>query len=180
MQQCRREYSRVDVSWPASIYTSAGFIDGRVKNVSIGGALVNCRSLPNLEETFSLTIEIPDYLFPVSAVVKKVRLNVYDSDGDETPASYDLAVQFIDMSSEDRKVFINAIEKAVRTQHIRPVKEERVRPPSNRIDNSLLVSVEKLSTSLGRSFKDLLEEALQDLISKYDKGAAEKNRSIRL
>ena len=76
MKHCRREYSRVEVSWPVSIFTPAGLIDGRIKNISIGGALINCKSLPNLDETFDLTIEIPQYFFPVTAKVKKVRLNV--------------------------------------------------------------------------------------------------------
>ena len=180
MENCRREYARVDVSWPATIFTAAGLIEGQVRNISIGGALINCRSLPNLEETFHVAIEIPDYLFPVAAKAKQVRLNVYDSEEGSTSPSYELAVLFLDMSEEDRKVFHEAIDRAFRVQPLSAVKEEKDAKTSNRIDNSLLVTVEKLSTDHGRSFKDLLEEALQDLISKYEREASDKDQSLQL
>jgi hypothetical protein len=180
VEKCRREYTRVDVSWPASIFTAAGLIEGQVKNISIGGALINCQSLPDLEETFHLAIEIPHYLFPVAAKAKKVRLNVYDSEEGSTSLSYDLAVLFLDMSEEDSKVFHEAIERACRTQPHPAVEEEKDANTSNRIDNSLLVTVEKLSTDHGCSFKDLLEEALQDLINKYERKASDKDQSLQL
>ena len=179
MDKCRREYARIDVSWPASIFTAAGLIEGRVKNISIGGALINCRRLPDLEETFHVTIDIPDYLFPVAARAKQVRLNVFDSEEGSTSASYDLAVLFLDMSEEDRKVFHEAIDRAFRTQPPSGVGEEKDVNTSNRIDNSLLVTVEKLSTDHGRSFKDLLEEALQDLINKYGRKGSDKDQSLQ-
>ncbi len=176
MDKCRREYSRVEVSWPVSIYTTAGLIDGELKNISIGGALITCRSLPDLDETFQVTIEIPDYLFPIAAKVKKVRLNVYDSESEKTPPSYDLAVRFMDMSLEDRKLFHEAIDRASRIKRPATV-EKKVKPKdSNRIDNTLLSSVEKLSTDLNRTFKDLLEEALMDLLDKYTKETSNKEQ----
>lgn len=169
MENCRREYSRIEVSWPVSIFTSAGLIDGLIKNISIGGALINCKSLPNLDETFNLTIEIPQYFFPVAAKVKKVRLNVYDSDDSDESPSYDLAVRFMDMSDDDSKVFHEAIDRAFRKEKSRLAADKEDKKKSNRIDNSLLMTVEKLSMNSGRSFKELLEEALQDLIQKYEK-----------
>jgi hypothetical protein len=181
LEKCRREYSRIDVSWPVSIYTTAGLIDGELKNISIGGALINCRTLPDLDETFHLTIEIPDYLFPVAAKVKKVRLNVFDSDSDSKSPSYDLAIRFMDMSLEDRKVFHEAIDQAFRTEHRPPSAEKKAEPKaSNRIDDTLLTSVEQLSTDLRRSFKDLLEEALQDLIHKYGKEIPKEDQPVHL
>ena len=180
VEKCRREYARVDVSWPASIFTAAGLIEGQVKNISIGGALINCRSLPNLEETFHVAIEIPNYLFPVAAKVKQVRLNVYDSDEGSASPSYELAVLFLDMSEEDKRVFHEAIDRAFRIQPSPAVEEEKDAHKSNRIDNDLLVTVEKLSTDHGRSFKDLLEEALQDLINKYEQKTADKDQSLQL
>jgi hypothetical protein len=41
------------------------------------------------------------------------------------------------------------------------------------------VTVEKLSTDHGRSFKDLLEEALQDLIDKYEQKGSGKDQSLQ-
>ena len=179
MEHCRREYSRIDVSWPVSIFTSAGLIDGRIKNISIGGALIICKSLPDLDETFNLTIEIPHYFFPVAAKVKKARLNIYYSeDSDESP-SYDLAVHFMDMSEDDSKVFHEAIDRAFRTELSKRKEKKEDTKKSNRIDNSLLMTVEQLSMDSGRSFKELLEEALQDLNQKYEK-AGYKDQSLRV
>jgi hypothetical protein len=179
VDHCRREYSRIDVSWPVSIFTSAGLIDGLIKNISIGGALINCKSLPDLDETFNLTIEIPHYFFPVTAKVKKVRLNIYDSEGSNESPSYDLAVRFMDMSEADNKVFHEAIDRAFRTERSTTPEKKEAKKRSNRIDNSLLMTVEKLSIDSGRSFKELLEEALKDLIQKYEK-LASKDRSLQV
>ena len=179
MKHCRREYSRVEVSWPVSIFTPAGLIDGRIKNISIGGALINCKSLPNLDETFDLTIEIPQYFFPVTAKVKKVRLNVYDGEDSSETISYDLAVRFMGMSEDDSKVFHEAIDRAFKSERSKPIEKETSTENSNRIDNSLLMTVERLSIASGRSFKELLEEALQDLIQKYEK-AASKDKSLQI
>ena len=180
MEHCRREYSRIDVTWPVSIFTSAGLIDGQIKNISIGGALINCKSLPDLDETFNLTIEIPHYFFPVAAKVKKVRLNIYDSEESNESPSYELAVRFMDMSEDDSKVFHEAIDRAFRTERLTPTDKKKGTNKSNRIDNSLLMTVEKLSMNSGRSFKELLEEALQDLIQKYEKAGSLKDQSLQL
>jgi hypothetical protein len=181
VEHCRREYSRIDVSWPVSIFTSAGLIDGHLKNISTGGALINnCKSLPDLDETFNLTIAIPHYCFPVSAKVKKVRLNIYDSEDSNESPSYDLAIRFMDMSEDDSKVFHEAIERCFRTKGSSPTEKKEHTKKSNRIDNSLLMTVEKLSMDSGRSFKALLEEALQDLIQKYEKAGSLKDQSIQL
>ena len=180
MEHCRREYSRIDVSWPVSIFTSAGLIDGHIKNISIGGALINCKSLPDLDETFNLTIEIPNYFFPVAAKVKKVRLNIYDSEDSNESPSYDLAIRFMDMSEDDSKVFHETIDRAFRTERSTPTDKKEGTKKSNRIDNSLLITVEKLSMNSGRSFKELLEEALQDLIQKYEKTGSLKDQSLEL
>jgi hypothetical protein len=180
VEHCRREYSRIDVSWPVSIFTSAGLIDGQIKNISLGGALINCKSLPDLDETFNLTIEIPHYFFPVAAKVKKVRLNIYDSEDSNESPSYELAVSFMDMSEDDSKVFHEAIDRAFRTERSTTTDKKEGKKISNRIDSSLLMTVEKLSMNSGRSFKELLEEALQDLIQKYEKAGSLKDQSLQL
>ena len=84
------------------------------------------------------------------------------------------------MSEEDRKVFHETIDRAFRTQLPPAVEEEKDANISSRIDNSLLVTVEKLSTDHDRSFKDLLEEALQDLINKYERKASDMDQSLQL
>jgi hypothetical protein len=116
----------------------------------------------------------------VEARVKKVRLNVYDSDSDGSPPSYDLAVRFMDMSAEDGKIIHEAVDRAFRMQRPEPAPKKVKHKARNRLDDSLLMSVEKLSRELGRPFKDLLEEALQDLIYKYEELSSKADQHLHL
>ena len=111
MKQGKREYSRVEVSWPVTMLTSKKLIIGKIKNISVSGALISCQELPSPEETLELQIEITD-LFYVSASVENVRINVDNSHGDSI--TYDLAVSFTEMTEDDRRMLYNAIELETR------------------------------------------------------------------
>jgi c-di-GMP-binding flagellar brake protein YcgR len=111
VKQCKREYSRVDVSWPVAMLTSKKLILGKIKNISVGGALISCQELPSPEESLELRIEITD-LFYVSASVENVRINVDNSHSDSI--DYDLAVSFTEMTEDDRRNLYNAIEQEAR------------------------------------------------------------------
>ena len=86
----------------------------------------------------------------------------------------------MDMTEDDSKVFHQAIDRAFRTERSTSSEKKEDTKKSNRIDNSLLMTVEKLSMDSGRSFKELLEEALQDLIQKYEKAGSLKDQSLQL
>lgn len=45
------------------------------------------------------------------------------------------------------------------------------KPLSTKIDNHLQKEIKKLAIDLERPFNDLLEEAIQDLLEKYEKQA---------
>ena len=83
------------------------------------------------------------------------------------------------MSEDDSKVFHEAIDRAFRTELSKRKEKKEDTRKSNRIDNSLLMTVEQLSMDSGRSFKELLEEALQDLIQKYEK-AGSQDQSLQV
>jgi flagellar hook-basal body complex protein FliE len=85
----------------------------------------------------------------------------------------------MDMSEDDSKVFHEAIDRAFRTKRPTTTEKKEDSKKSNRIDNSLLMTVEQLSMNSGRSFKELLEEALQDLIQKYEK-AGSQDQSLQV
>ena len=78
------------------------------RDLSKGGALIRCHDLPMTDETFELKIEIPGHLLKVSATVEKVRLTI--DEGDCTSGSFDLAVRFLEVNLEQRKILYNAIE----------------------------------------------------------------------
>ena len=111
MKQGKREYSRVEVSWPVIMLTSKKSIIGKINNISVGGALISCQELPSPEETLELQIEITD-LFYVSASVENVRVDVDDSHSDSV--AYELAVRFTEMTEDERGLLYNAIELEAR------------------------------------------------------------------
>ena len=111
MKQGKREYSRVEVSWPVSMLTGKKLIIGKIKNISVGGALISCQELPSLEESLELRIEIAD-LFYISASVENVRINV--NDGHSGSIAYELAVRFTEITEDERRLLYKAIEQAAR------------------------------------------------------------------
>ena len=104
----KRAHSRVEVTWPVSIFTSRGLVEGEIKDISKGGALIHCKKLPETDRTLELSIEIPDHLMKISATVEKVRLNI--DDGEKVFPSYDLAVRFLGIDVDQRKNLYKAIE----------------------------------------------------------------------
>jgi hypothetical protein len=104
----KRAHSRVEVTWPVSIFTSRGLVEGEIRDISKGGALIHCTRLPETDRTLELSIEIPDHLMKISATVEKVRLNI--DDGDTAFPSYDLAVRFLGIDIDQRRNLHKAIE----------------------------------------------------------------------
>ena len=107
----KRKHPRAEVSWPVSVITSQGLFDGEIKNISKGGALIQCRDLPEVDKSLELSINIPDHLLSVSATVEKVRLNIDESD--ISLPTYDLAVRFSGIDIDQRTQLYDAIEEQV-------------------------------------------------------------------
>jgi len=101
----RREHSRVEVSWPMSIFTPRGPIEGRVLNISLTGALISCLELPNPVEALKLGIEIWEHRHVMFATAEMVRLDVrgYDSD----LHTYFLGVHFKEIAEEDHRFLVS-------------------------------------------------------------------------
>ncbi len=104
----KRAHPRVEVTWPVRIFTSRGLVEGEIKDISKGGALIHCKMLPETDRTLELSIEIPDHLMKISATVEKVRLNL--DDRDTAFPSYDLAVRFLGINVDQRRNLHKAIE----------------------------------------------------------------------
>jgi hypothetical protein len=107
----RREHPRAEVSWPVSMITAQGLFEGEIKDISKGGALIQCRDLPEAEESLELSIEIPDHHLSISATVEKVRLNIEESN--LALPMYDLAVRFSGIDVDQRTQLYEAIEGQV-------------------------------------------------------------------
>jgi hypothetical protein len=93
--------------------TAQGFFEGEIKDISKGGALIECTELPLTDGYLELQIEIPDHLLNISASVEKVRLNLDESD--KALPSYDMAVRFLGINADQSKNLFNAIEHKTRT-----------------------------------------------------------------
>ena len=111
MKNGKREYSRVQVSWPVTMHTGKKLLVGEIKDISVSGALIRCEEVPSPEETIEISIELSD-LFYVSATVENIRFNVDDSHGNGI--TYELAVRFKEMTEDGRRVLYNAIEQEAR------------------------------------------------------------------
>lgn len=114
MKRDRREYSRVEVSWQVIMLTSKHPIAGEIKNISIDGALIICKELPSEEESFPLIIQLPNSQQTFRAVVEQIRLNINNSD--TSLYSYDMAVRFVDLPEDERKMLSYAIEREARIE----------------------------------------------------------------
>jgi hypothetical protein len=99
MAKKKREHSRVKVSFPATMISGGRAMAGKIENVSLTGALIHCKELPNLSKRVGLTIELPDHHYAISVHAKIIRLDIHDA-GDGLPA-YDIGVTFLDLSEED-------------------------------------------------------------------------------
>jgi hypothetical protein len=114
VKQGKREHSRIEVSWPVTMLTSKQLIIGEIKNISESGALISCQEVPSPEASLKLRFEITD-LFYVSATVENVRFNVDDSPSGSI--AYYLAVRFIEITEDERRMLCNAIEQETRNEN---------------------------------------------------------------
>lgn len=59
MKKEKRSYPRVKVSWPVSMITSAGAMEGETKDVSTSGAFILCQQPLEPAENLLLTVKLP-------------------------------------------------------------------------------------------------------------------------
>jgi len=91
----KRKHPRAIVNWPVSMETSVGTMEGKVKDISLGGAFICCEEPLPLGEVFRLTLMGPNSE-PVIATAKVVWSNV--NVPKEKVVNRGMGVQFIKMS----------------------------------------------------------------------------------
>ena len=67
----KRQYPRVEITWPVTLITPDGPKVGRIQNLSLGGAFIQCTKMPELDDFFRLVIRPPEsqYIFATARVV---------------------------------------------------------------------------------------------------------------
>ncbi|UCG20324.1 MAG: PilZ domain-containing protein [Deltaproteobacteria bacterium] len=106
----RRQFPRVEVSWPVTMLTAKGPIQGEVTNISLGGAFVHCLEEPDSNETFRMIITLPDSRQFLRATARVARSRIYNpDDADELSG---IGVRFVDISDDDRQYIRELVAKA--------------------------------------------------------------------
>jgi hypothetical protein len=95
------------VSWPVVVTTPDWTLDAKVRNISLGGALIQCIELPDMTVPLSLEIKIPEHGYTIVITAKVVHFDVDEGDG--SSLSYRFGISFDNLSSKDRVLLNNAI-----------------------------------------------------------------------
>lgn len=104
----RRRHIRAPFALPVVLETTQGIINGKTTNISISGLalVIFFEKLPTLSDIFQITLKLPDNN-EISVFCEKVWSgNIVDNDSVYNA----IGVQFIKMSSHDRKVLTAMIK----------------------------------------------------------------------
>lgn len=95
----KREHARLPVAWPVSILTAAGAISGEIRNISLTGALIYCRQLPDPKHFHRLSIEIKKHAHMMRLTVEMIRLDVVYVD--HHGPIYSIGTRFVEIDERD-------------------------------------------------------------------------------
>jgi LysM repeat protein len=95
--------SRAEVYWPATVICKEQVLQGRIKNLSRGGALVHLEERIDLQESIRIAIEIPKYNYVISAKGQVVR--TFTLEKEIEGYSFAAGIKFTEISDEDLKFF---------------------------------------------------------------------------
>ena len=99
-----RRHRRAKMKCLAVMTTPNGLVDGQTRNLSLGGALVCCAEIPDLEDSFRLVLTTKERLILVNAEL--VWSNGDGSTGRST--SHGIGIRFTKISSDDR-IFLSSV-----------------------------------------------------------------------
>jgi hypothetical protein len=101
----RRKLPRMSVSWPVTLYTAAGEVEGVTRDLTPTGAYVQCKERLKLHEECWLQIGVPHRSLMLKGKVIWSNLVIDESGTDVSHAGF----SFIHIESEDRRVLRDAI-----------------------------------------------------------------------
>jgi hypothetical protein len=53
----KRQHPRAEITWPVTVITHNGPVDGRTQNISLAGTLIRCPEVPDLNDHFRLVFK---------------------------------------------------------------------------------------------------------------------------
>jgi hypothetical protein len=119
-----RKHPRVALEWPAVLMTREGQMEGIIRNISLGGALIACVEMPALDDQFVVVAESDD-----GAVLKLTAEKVWSANvnlnGKTTFSG--IGVRFTNVSEDDHQIIKNAVSH--RLSPNQPVETKVPKPP---------------------------------------------------
>ncbi|MGD2125540.1 MAG: PilZ domain-containing protein [Desulfobacteraceae bacterium] len=100
METERRKKRRIEVSWPVTVLSDYGSIEGVIKNITVDGVLILCDDPLRLNETYQMSILPPDHK-AIGVSGKVVWSDAYCMDEDDSV--FGIGVCLVRISDQDRK-----------------------------------------------------------------------------
>ncbi len=105
----KRKHPRVEVSWPVTMMTPEGDMDGTIQNVSAGGAYIRCGTLLSKHDLFIMTILAQGREGSwIGAEVVWIDISL-TPDSESTPVG--MGVRFTDISPDDLQFLAGVVSE---------------------------------------------------------------------
>jgi hypothetical protein len=102
----RRKAPRINVSWPVTLITSEGTIEGESRNITPSGVFIHCKKKLPENEIYQMILKLPNG----KQIVVKGQMMWSNLNGrEDTGVLVDMGFSFIKMSDQDQKVLRTVI-----------------------------------------------------------------------
>ena len=103
----KRDFPRVEIAWPVNVATANGLVNGTTENLSLGGSLIRCPEVPDLEETFRLVFRPSERILLLATAEMVWSEIIYG----ERQLFHAMGVRFRYIPDPDKQVIGEAISK---------------------------------------------------------------------
>jgi Tfp pilus assembly protein PilZ len=94
----RRLSFRIKVDWPVTLETKKGLVEGKIRDISTGGAHIHCKEHLELNEPVFMTIKAPDI-----EPMKVAAIVIWSNNKNESNQPRVIGVKFTEISLADLK-----------------------------------------------------------------------------
>ena len=102
----RRKAPRISVSWPITVITSEGTIEGESRNITPSGVFIHCKTKLPEDEVYQIIIKLPNG----KQIIVKGQMMWSNLNGREnTGPLVNMGFSFIKISDQDQKVLRTVI-----------------------------------------------------------------------
>jgi hypothetical protein len=101
-----RKHPRVAIEWPAVLMTREGQMEGTIRNISLGGALIACVDMPALDDQFVVVAESDGGVI-LKLTAEKVWSANFNLNGKTTFSG--IGVRFTNVSEDEHEIIRNAV-----------------------------------------------------------------------